>query len=260
MNDIERFNESIKEYGWIKIENAYSSDIIKNAIYELEHNRDIYNSIQRNAGVFEDSRNAYHHSIVMCPDSQLKFLDPFPFYEHLKSYFGGNFILSSMGSTYVEPNVNVYTQNIHRDSRSFSPNDRLLLNMLIMLDDSTTENGATWLLEGSHRKAPKPTTDDFFNNATRITGKSGDVIFFDGNAWHCGGQNSSDKIRRIITPLFSKPYFKQSLDYPRAFGMDYHLRISNELSQILGYNALTPKSLSEFYKPKDLRFYKSDQG
>lgn len=260
MKDIIKFKECIKKHGWVKIDSVYSPNIISNAINELENIRNIYDSIQRNAGVYEDSKNAYHHSIVMCSDTQLRFLDPFPFYEHLKSYFGGNFILSSMGTTFVEPNVNVYTQNIHRDSRSFSPNDRLLLNMLIMLDDSTIENGATWLLEGSHHKAAKPSTEEFFNNATRITGKSGDVIFFDGNAWHCGGQNFSDNVRRIITPLFSKPYFKQSLDYPRAFGMDYLHKISSELSQILGYKALTPKSLTEFYKPKNLRFYKSDQG
>ena len=53
-------------------------------------------------------------------------------------------------------------------------------------------------------KPEKPSDEFFYQNATRITGKPG-VIFFDGNAWHCGGVNSTNKVRRIITPLFSKP-------------------------------------------------------
>ena len=254
------FSEKIKSDGWILIKDAYPIELINNAIDELETKREIYHKIQKSAGIFEDTKNAYHHSIILCHETQKKFLDPFPFFNLLEFYFNGRFILSSMGSTFVEPSENVYTQNVHRDSRSFSPNDRLLLNMLIMLDESNERNGATWLLEGSHLKPEKPSDEFFYQNATRITGKPGDVIFFDGNAWHCGGVNSTKKVRRIITPLFSKPYFKQSVDYPRAFGYDYSLKISDSLKQILGYNALTPSNITEFYKPKEKRFYKSDQG
>jgi ectoine hydroxylase-related dioxygenase (phytanoyl-CoA dioxygenase family) len=54
-----------------------------------------------------------------------------------------------MGVSRITKNTKTYTENIHRDIRSFTGSNKLWLNTLIMLDDSTEDNGATWLLEGS---------------------------------------------------------------------------------------------------------------
>ena len=257
--DLKAIEHDIQTRGWAHIKNVYSMDLVEEVRADLERMRPVYEQIQKDAGIYEETRNAYHYTIVSCP-SQLKMLDPFPFHEFLEHYFRGRYILSSMGTTFVEPNVNVYTQNIHRDSRSYHPENPQLLNMLIMLDDSTEDNGATWLLEGSQNQADKPSEEFFYENAVRGIGEAGDVIFFDGNIWHSSGENTTDKVRRIITPMFSRPFFKQGLDLPRAFGYDFALQISDELKQILGYNALTPVTLQEFYKPREKRFYKADQG
>jgi ectoine hydroxylase-related dioxygenase (phytanoyl-CoA dioxygenase family) len=106
----------------------------------------------------------------------------------------------------------------------------------------------------------KPDEDEFYCNAIRAVGKKGDVLLFDGNMWHAAGRNLTDKARHIITPFFSKPYIKQQLDYPRALGIDFGKTLSPLLAQILGYNAMVPVSLNEFYQPDEHRFYKKDQG
>ena len=129
-----------------------------------------------------------------------------------------------------------------------------------MLDDSTEENGATWMYSGSHKFAEKPDEEDFYKNSVRATGKKGDVLIFDGNIWHAAGKNRSKNVRRILTPIYTKPFMKQQLDYPRAFGYDFIYNISDELKQTLGYNALVPTQLTEFYQPQEKRFYKSNQG
>jgi ectoine hydroxylase-related dioxygenase (phytanoyl-CoA dioxygenase family) len=165
-----------------------------------------------------------------------------------------------MGASFVEPGAPIYTHKIHRDLRSFSGDCRLQINTLIMLDDSTEENGATWMASGSHRADAAPSRETFFKTAERATGRAGDVLVFDGNLWHCAGENASAKPRCIITPIFSRPFVKQALDYPAAFGPDFGDLVSEDLRQLLGYNALTPTSLREFYQPVEKRFYKSDQG
>tara|TARA_Y100001980_G_C14317816_1_gene139621 strand:- start:57 stop:635 length:579 start_codon:yes stop_codon:yes gene_type:complete len=179
----------------------------------------------------------------------------------IEEYFSGKYILNTMGLSSVPPNRgNVYTQNIHRDVRSFTGSAKLWLNTLIMLDDSNSDNGATWILEGSQTLPEKPDESYFFENATRVYGKSGDVLLFDGNIWHSAGVNNTKKSRKIITPIYSKPFIKQQFDYPRSFGFDFKENCNDHLRQILGYNALVPDKLEDFYQKDEKRYYKKDQG
>ncbi len=256
---IKTHEAEIVRRGWTAFRGMYNQDVVNRVCNELDQIRPIYDKVQTEQGVIQESRNAYHHTVVLSPE-QLSLLNPNPLHDFLEYYFGGRYILNTMGTSYVEPNMGVYTQNIHRDIRSFSGEGRLTVNVLIMLDDCTEENGATWMLEGSQKQDEKPDQDFFYENAVRAVGKAGDVLVFESNIWHAAGVNHSDKPRRIITPFFSRPLMKQSLDYPRAFGYDFAERIPAQLKQILGYNALTPTTISEFYKPKEKRFYKADQG
>lgn len=246
--------------GWLKLEGVYDQELMERVKHEIEEVKPVFARIQREAGVAEDSRNATHHTVLLCP-SMLELIDPNPIHDFLEQYFEGRYILNTMGASVVNSNNDyVYTQKIHRDIRSNSGQCRLLLNTLVMLDDSTEHNGATWMLSGSQSQIEKPSEDYFYKNAVRATGKQGDLLVFNGNIWHAAGVNSTDKPRNIITPIYTKPYIKQALDYPRAFGMNYRERISTQLQQILGYNAMVPQTLEEFYQPLEKRFYKSDQG
>ena len=256
---IDDFKIRMEIDGWYQFQNAYSEDLIDSVNEDLSKLDEIYAPIQKDAGVYNDSVNAYHHTLMVCP-SMMKLLDPNPIHELLKNYFGGKYILNTMGASIVNPNTTIYTQKIHRDIRSHTNGLNILTNTLIMLDDSTEENGATWMYSGSHKRPEKPDQDEFYSNSVRATGKKGDVLIFDGNIWHAAGENKSKQVRRILTPIYTKPFMKQQLDYPRAFGYDYALTISSELKQTLGYNSLVPTRLDEFYQPSEKRFYKSDQG
>jgi len=92
--------------------------------------------------------------------------------------------------------------------------------MLIMLDDFTLENGATYLLAKSHLKDEKPTEAMFYEKSDRVVGKKGDVLFFNSNLWHAAGINTTNQERRAITITFTKPFMKQQLDYSRAIGYE----------------------------------------
>jgi len=257
--NLEQFKQDMDDKGWFILEGAASSELVSRLKKELNGIYPLYRKIQEKNNVAHLTEDTMHHTVVMSP-STLEFLDQNPAHPYLECYFEGNYILNTLGGSVVTPNSGIYTRNIHRDARSFSGEQHLLVNTLLMLDDSTIENGCTWMYSGSHRVPDKPSEEEFFSNAVRVPCKAGDLIIFDGNIWHAAGKNTSAKNRNLLTPIYTKPLIKQQLDYPRAFGYDFAYNISDRLKQILGYNALTPVTISEFYKPNEDRFYKSDQG
>ncbi len=132
--------------------------------------------------------------------------------------------------------------------------------MLIMLDDFTLENGATWFLDGSNQKDTRPEEEYFYEHASRAVGKAGDIILFDSLVWHAAGLNMTDKVRRALTLTFSRPFMKQQLDYPRLLGFYNGNDFPEEVRQVLGYNSRVPTNLDEWYQPVENRFYKTSQG
>ena len=259
-HSIKKYLDTIKENGWCKVENVYKTkliDEVKDEFYKYKYE---FESIQKKKGIHASTQNATHHTIILCR-KMLKLIEYNKVSPILEAYFNGKYILNTMGLSAV-PNdgSNVYTQNIHRDVRTFTGASKLWLNTLIMLDDSTEDNGATWMLESSQNESKKPLESYFYKNAKRALGKKGDVILFDGNIWHSAGINTTSEIRHIITPIYSKPFIKQQLDYPYAFGKDYGKICSDHLKQILGYNSLVPLTLNDFYQKEEDRYYKSDQG
>lgn len=249
----------INEKGWTHVPSVYDESLIEEVKDEFHRNEHQFQEIQRRKGLEEETRNATHHTLLLCR-SMLKLLEENKVHPVLEAYFDGKYILSTMGLSYIPPSGRVYTQNIHRDTRSYTGSVHLWVNTLIMLDDSTAENGATLMLQGSHKTAEKPDQDLFNKQAIVAEGKKGDVLIFDGNIWHSAGQNRTNQARHIITPIYCKPFIKQQLDYPRAFGKDFSRTISPHLKQILGYNALSPSTLEEFYQKPGDRYYKADQG
>jgi len=216
--------------------------------------------VQQQNGIADGMAGTCHHLLGegTALDELLEHLplDGFPGW-----FFGSPYILNSFGGfTNIAENADGYIGNIHRDVRTFAPEFRMMMNLLVMLDDFTIENGATRLLSGSHRMAEKPDEAEFSAHAVPATGQAGDVIVFDSRIWHRAGTNKSGMARRALTLTFTPPYFKQQLDYPRFLGEDYAAGVSAKVRQILGYDARQPATIDEFYQPPEKRAYKSDQG
>jgi signal peptidase I len=249
----------IQTEGWVNLSSCYSKILTDKIRKQLFNKIKFYKDIQDKNNLKGASNNTMHHILLVCPITH-KLLNPNPIHKFLEYYFEGKYILNTMGATFVKKDEKVYTQKIHRDVRSFSNNKKIMLIAIILLDDSNEKNGATWILSGNFKTKSKPTKKYFYNNADRIIGKKGDVILFNGNLWHASGKNITQNPRVIVTAAFTRPYIKQGLDYPRALGLKHKEKLDDNFKQILGYNAMTPNNLDEFYKPKHLRFYKSDQG
>ncbi|MNL21244.1 Phytanoyl-CoA dioxygenase (PhyH) [compost metagenome] len=136
----------------------------------------------------------------------------------------------------------------------------MMIQMIVILDDFTADNGATYLLSGSHKADDKPDDEYFFKYADRAITKRGSIILFDSNLWHAAGKNYTDNPRRVITLSFTKPYFKPQFDFPRFLGYEFGESLNDNLRQIIGYKARIPANLEEFYQPVHLRMYQRGQG
>jgi ectoine hydroxylase-related dioxygenase (phytanoyl-CoA dioxygenase family) len=155
----------------------------------------------------------------------------------------------------MPPRKTNYSHRIHRDAPSSRMIDSYVTNMgaTILLDDFTLENGATYILPGSHCMTDAPSEEQFLANAKRLVAPAGSVMFFVALAYHSGGANHTDRWRHALTINMVRPWMKQRLDLPRLMG---GIGASEKVRQKLGYLAQVPASYDEYYAPPEKRKYR----
>jgi ectoine hydroxylase-related dioxygenase (phytanoyl-CoA dioxygenase family) len=178
----------------------------------------------------------------------------------LRQALGGNVILNSFGAVDNRKGRDQYVGNVHRDVRTYTSDKRLMVQLLLTLDDFRPDTGATWILPGSHRAEQKPDDQTFFANARQIYAPAGRLLFFDSRVWHAAGVNRTDSPRRALTLTFTRPFIKPQFDYCRYLGFEYVEGQPEALQQMLGYFARVPATPDEWYQPPERRFYRSTQG
>ncbi len=266
MTDASTHNVSVADFaaqmenqGWFIFENVVDAALVKDLIVDLEKSYEIRRPIQIKNGVDANTEGTAHH-LLADGGSFIELIRRAYLDEYLKSFFEGNYILNTFGGNLNLRKQFTYASVVHRDVRTYTREIKFLMNIIVMLDDFTLDNGATYLLGGSHLKQEKPTDEVFFATADRAVGKSGSIVLWDSNIWHAAGENRTDGPRRSLSLIYSKPFMKQQFDYPRSVGYENAGLYSEQFRQIVGFNARVPASLEEWYQPPEQRFYKRDQG
>lgn len=102
------------------------------------------------------------------------------------------------------------TPRLHRDILQWS---RAVVTAIIYLDDSTIENGCTWVLPGSQKLTHVPATDhggtwfdeyidiygNLINQAVPVPMTAGGVLLFNSLTFHTAGENKTDGPRTSLT-------------------------------------------------------------
>lgn len=237
---------------------AYVNDLSS----AIDKSYEICRGVQVDNGIQEVTDGTVHHLLATGNTIYIDLLEKISnsyLNDFIQSFFKSKYILNSYGGVINLTDKPSYVANIHRDIRFFTGEFPLMLNMLIMLDDFTLDNGATYLLEGSHLIKSKPSRDNFYNQSIRALGSRGDVLFFNSNLWHAAGLNTTMNKRRAFTITFTKPFMKQQLDYSRALGYEEVANMSDAVKQIVGYFSRTPTNLQEWYQKPEERFYRPNQ-
>ncbi len=253
------FDYAMTVRGWVQFDSFLSEAQCSRMRDDVTKHVGLCSEFQVKAGIPGAPDGTAHHSIGGA-DSLDELLEHLPLSDHVADFFGGPYVLHAFNPVTVQPGRPTYVHKIHRDAATHCGDFRLLMNMLIMVDEFTLENGATYILSGSHHHPDPPTADFFFRHAERITGPVGSIVLFDSRVWHAAGENLSARTRYAMTLSFSRPFMKPQLDYARLLGEERGAKLSEAARQLIGYNARVPVSLDEWYKPRDQRFYRADQG
>jgi hypothetical protein len=256
MND---FKTSLEVNGWIVYENAIEPDFIDRINNDIKNGYIYRRNIQEKNGISTNMDGTLHH-LLERDNFSIPLLERMYCHDEITQYFGGKYILNGMNGVIHSKQEHPYLSNMHRDVRTFVNDTKLLLQMIITLDDFTLQNGATHFLSGSHKMALRPEEKYFYRQADRAVTPKGSIILFDSNLWHAAGENFTSAPRKALTLGFTKPFFKQQMDYPRFLGYDFVASLKPQLRQMIGYNARTPTNLDEYYQPPHLRMYQRDQG
>lgn len=103
----------------------------------------------------------------------------------------------------------------------------IVCNSLWMLDDFTSENGATRVTPASHRWGERPEevmadTREPHPDEALITGKAGTVVVYNGHLWRGGTSNRTGRHQRAVHGSYVRR------DYPQ---MEYQRRLLKQATQ-----------------------------
>lgn len=159
---------------------------------------------------------------------------------------GDDCILYTMTSSCIPPQDTNHTHRIHVDTSRFIPGYPTMLAAIVMLDDFTVNNGATSFLPGSHLDRDKPNESTFDRRSVQITGKAGDVCYFDPRCWHRSEPNLSQQWRCSQLLGMIKPWIKQRFDLGGILADTDLSHCSDRVLRRLGFHSLPPRSYAEY--------------
>jgi ectoine hydroxylase-related dioxygenase (phytanoyl-CoA dioxygenase family) len=188
-------------------------------------------------------------------------------HEAMQAYFaefvGEHCILYAYQTSSLPPKGTNYGRRLHVDCPRLIPGYMTNVGAFFPLDDLTEENGATWLLPGSHTAFEGPSEETFERGAVRMLAKAGAMILVHPRVWHRSGVNTTDRPRHMLTIGACRSYMRSRFDFPRliAHTQSDILKLLGPVGRrFLGYNVRVPATMEEYYRPPDQRLYLANQG
>ncbi|WP_373532543.1 phytanoyl-CoA dioxygenase family protein [Vampirovibrio sp.] len=228
----------------------------------LRLKRDLEAAIEKEAAYHAGTDYQDYGMVLLCPlygDSFLELLALDAFIKPVEAVMGEHCIVYSYTSSSMPPEGSNYSARIHNDCAIHMPSDYLTrFGALITLDDFTEQNGATWVLPGSHHLEEAPSEQAFYEQAVRLKVPAGSVWYAHPKVWHSGSLNRTQLWRHAVTIGFCRAYMKQRLDIPRVLqAQPVELtHCQPRVLQKLGFHAQVPASYNEYYAPPEHRSFR----
>lgn len=246
---IQRNLEKLKHVGYFVLKNAIDMKTIETLQNDFEKVMRLENPAVK---------NNYFYLAHTLSENFYSFLETNPAQFYIDTILGETCIIHSYNGITLKPQVDNPIQNkIHRDTQRFCRPYLLSVQQIIVLDDFTKENGATYILPKSHLKSEKPSDEYFFKNAVQIEAKKGDILVFDSLCWHCGGINLTSQQRRALTIVYTRSFMKQQINLPSSINREVK---NSKIRRLLGFDVRVPSNMKEFDLPVNERLYKPNQG
>jgi ectoine hydroxylase-related dioxygenase (phytanoyl-CoA dioxygenase family) len=109
----------------------------------------------------------------------------------------------------------------------------------VCLDDTTPQNGATWVVPGSHHvSSPEISNHEQHSGfaapiAQRLCGSAGDLLVLDPTALHGAGVNTTDRPRRLINVGVCSAATPPLMDHWSIAGPRIQPRVSDRVRDMM---------------------------
>ncbi len=235
------------------IRNGYT--VIENAISEPE--------VEKIGSAFDLVKKKYferfkdqklqsidEHNTVRCPatidpSTMFQVIENKKLLELISCLIKGRFILNQQ-NLIINPANKTYNQGKwHRDLpyQHLTSSTPLAVNAILCVDDFTSENGASFVLPGSHRDLAFANQHYVNKYAVQLQAPRSSMIIMDCMTYHSGAHNSSRNDRRAINQVYSIPYIKQQIDLPRALS---NTKLTESQKEIIGTRLEIPTSIDQY--------------
>ena len=158
--------------------------------------------------------------------------------ECVRHVLGPQIKLSSLNVRSADPNGDV-PQPLHVDMSAI-PDEQgyWVCNTVWMLDDFTTENGATRVIPGSHTwaKRPQDVLDDTLAphpDEILVLGKAGSIAVMNAHTWHGGTANRTGAPRLAMHAFYCRRDKPQQQYQKQLLRPDVQASLSPELRDLL---------------------------
>lgn len=156
----------------------------------------------------------------------------------VEAVLGTDFKLSSLNYRAALP-YSDWSQPLHCDTGAL-PDEKgfSVCNVIVMLDDFTTENGPTRFVPGTHRRGKLP-QDVLADPAAPhpdevlITGSAGTAVVMNAHLWHGGTANRTDKQRRALHAFYCRRDKPQQQYQKQLLRPETQARLTQQLRWLL---------------------------
>lgn len=134
-------------------------------------------------------------------------------------------------------------QTLHQDDSIWPlprPHPHFVCNSLIPVEDFTAENGATWVVPGSHKWHDRPVQQPPEVEATQLEMKAGSIVIFVGALWHGGGANHTTSSRHGLNFNFNLSYLRQQENQYIGVPIEEVNKMPLHMQRVLGYQSCNP--------------------
>lgn len=249
------FDDTWKQYeaeGYVIFENIMPTD-------DIQHIRDALEPYLTKTGrnEFEGFKsNRVYALLAKAPEVFSKLVEHPLALAFAEKELGRSCLLSALLAINIHPGETV--QDWHCDDSQIlvpRPRPSYGVSTFWTIDETTSENGATEVIPGSHkwiddggmpdtiRQDPEEskTTDNDHDpfprpDAIKAVMPAGSLMIAKGTLYHRGGANKSDKSRLIITPQYCPGWARQLENMVLATPKEIAAKLPKRTRELIGYN------------------------
>ncbi|QHT62687.1 phytanoyl-CoA dioxygenase family protein [Paenibacillus lycopersici] len=176
-----------------------------------------------------------------------------------EAVLGANCHMFSNNGLYTKPGTGIDSWHVDEDlflpipeGAELDPRIQVpcfMFSAMYYLQDVTEDMGPTQLVPGSHRSgrhpdSPKETPYYKGQGPVSILAKKGDMLLFNGQTWHRGARNGSDKVRMVQQVTYGRRWVSQRfypfINYVMPQSVIEAARDHPRLTRLLGFHPRGP--------------------